>query len=256
MQWMWKGLHSEATPLCPADSVGKPYECNECDESFTHQSIVRLHQRIHTGVKPCICTECRQAFIQKTHLVAHQKIHSGKKPYECSDYGTSFPSKSQLHEHSKTHTGKKPIPAQDVGRSSPKDQTSLYTRRLGLDKELMFILNVEGPSLTSQSWWHIREFILVKNLMNAVTVVKSLRRSHTSLYTWMFILEGNLLYGLNEKHPELPHDHSSNTSPLFSNAALPLVPYEPSWLPHSCSGISQKGTVPSWIITLSRNCIS
>ena len=147
---------------------------------------------------------CRQAFIPKTHLVAHQKIHSGEKPYEYSDYGTSFPSKSQLREHSKTHTGKKPIPAQDVGRSSPKDQTSLYTRSFGLDKELMFILNVEGPSLRSQSWWHIREFILVKNFMNAVTVVKSLHRSHTSLYTWMFILAGNLPYVLNEKHPELP----------------------------------------------------
>jgi uncharacterized Zn-finger protein len=84
-------------------------------------------------------------------LVAHQKIHSGEKPYEYSDYGTSFPSKSQLREHSKTHTGKKPIPAQDVGRSSPKDQTSLYTRSFGLDKELMFMLNVEGPSLRSQS---------------------------------------------------------------------------------------------------------
>ena len=58
---------------------------------------------------------------------------------------------NQMHEHSKTHTGKKPIPAQDVGRSSPKDRTSLYTRGFGLDKELMFILNVEGPSLISQS---------------------------------------------------------------------------------------------------------
>lgn len=127
-----------------------------------------------------------------------------------------------------------------------QDQTSLYTRSLGLDKELMFMLNVEGPSLTSQSWWHIREFILVKNLMNAVTVGKSLHRSHTSLYTWMFMLAGNLLYVLNEKHPELPHEHSSNTSP-FPSAILPLVPYEPSWLPQSYSGISQKGTVPSGV---------
>ena len=193
MQWMWKGLHSEATPLCPADSVRKPYECNECDETFTHQSIERLHQRIHSGEKPCICTDVGRLLSRRPTWLHIKKFIVERNHMNTVTMGhLSLP--NQMHEHSKTHTGKKPIPAQDVGRSSPKDRTSLYTRRLRLNKELMFILNVERPSLKSQSWLHIREFILVKNLMNAVTVGKSLPRSRTSLYTWMFILERNCMY--------------------------------------------------------------
>jgi len=167
-------------------SVENPYECNQCGETFIHQWVVRLHQRIHSGEKLCICTDVGRLLSQRPTW-----LHIKKFIVERSHMNT-------------VTMGHLSLPNHNVGRSSPKDQTSLYTRSFGLDKELMFMLNVEGPSLRSQSWWHIREFILVKNFMNAVTVVKSLHRSHTSLYTWMFILAGNLPYVLNEKHPELP----------------------------------------------------
>lgn len=42
---------------------------------------------------------------------------------------------------------KNPIYAQHVGRSSPKDQISLHTRGLILERELMFVLKVEGLHL-------------------------------------------------------------------------------------------------------------
>jgi len=46
-------------------SVENPYECNQCGETFIHQWVVRLHQRIHSGEKLCICTDVGRLLSQR-----------------------------------------------------------------------------------------------------------------------------------------------------------------------------------------------
>nr|XP_012597492.1 zinc finger protein with KRAB and SCAN domains 3-like isoform X1 [Microcebus murinus] len=38
------------------------YKCNECERSFTQNTGLIEHQKIHTGEKPCQCDPCRKGF--------------------------------------------------------------------------------------------------------------------------------------------------------------------------------------------------
>ncbi|CAL4156573.1 unnamed protein product, partial [Meganyctiphanes norvegica] len=40
----------------------KPFQCSECDKSFTHKSSLVIHQRIHSGEKPFQCGQCDKRF--------------------------------------------------------------------------------------------------------------------------------------------------------------------------------------------------
>lgn len=120
---------------------------------------------------PTYALECRQAFSQKIYLTAHQRIN---KPDERSDCGKSFPSKSQLQEHRKTHTGKEPYICTTCGKVFTKRSNLLAHQRTHTRERAYVCIKGGRPSLTSQYWVHIREFILMKTFMNAVSVGKSL----------------------------------------------------------------------------------
>ena len=95
----------------------KPYQCNQCDKAFIdkiqleiHQAIILAlnlitaisvtsfsvnslllkHQKIHTGIKPYQCNQCDKAYIEKGKLLIHQRIHTGIKPYQCNQCDKAF----------------------------------------------------------------------------------------------------------------------------------------------------------------------
>ncbi|XP_042361042.1 zinc finger protein with KRAB and SCAN domains 8-like [Plectropomus leopardus] len=86
----------------------KTYFCDACGKTFANIRCLRLHERIHTGIKEFMCQECGKTFYRREHLIVHVRTHSGEKPYHCDICGKAFSQSQNLTIHKRSHSGEKP----------------------------------------------------------------------------------------------------------------------------------------------------
>ena len=51
------------------------YVCKTCGHGFTRPSHLKIHERIHTGLRPFVCSFCGRSFNQKCNLKKHIWAH-------------------------------------------------------------------------------------------------------------------------------------------------------------------------------------
>ncbi|KAH7643660.1 hypothetical protein HUG17_6022 [Dermatophagoides farinae] len=81
---------------------------HRCDATFTDNSNLICHRRIHTGERPYKCSHCNATFTQNSNLIRHCLIHTGERPYKCSHCNATFTQSSNLTSHRRIHTGERP----------------------------------------------------------------------------------------------------------------------------------------------------
>jgi uncharacterized Zn-finger protein len=80
----------------------KPYECVVCKKTFNQNSGLTKHMWVHTGEKPHKCNICEKSFSQNSDLINHKRVHTGEKPYSCEVCQKSYSTSSSLSYHNKT----------------------------------------------------------------------------------------------------------------------------------------------------------
>merc|ERR1719312_740992 len=81
----------------------KLYKCTVCFKSFLSPSLLKRHERVHTGEKPFTCAVCDKGFSQKHHMQDHERIHTAEKPFTCAVCDKSFTAKQSLQKHERNH---------------------------------------------------------------------------------------------------------------------------------------------------------
>ncbi|XP_030004711.1 zinc finger protein 17-like isoform X2 [Sphaeramia orbicularis] len=79
------------------------FGCPDCDKSFKFQSLLKAHQRIHTGEQPFLCSQCGRRFSFKQSLERHKQTHKSGRKFECLICGEFFKSLVAQREHKSTH---------------------------------------------------------------------------------------------------------------------------------------------------------
>ncbi|CAL8074966.1 unnamed protein product [Orchesella dallaii] len=84
-----------------------------CGKTFVSANTLKIHKKIHTGIKPFVCNfyQCGRAFVTKSTLESHLRTHTGEKPYQCNYCASSFTTSSAKYRHER-HVHKVPDPEQ------------------------------------------------------------------------------------------------------------------------------------------------
>ena len=78
--------------------------CVDCGKYYKNPNTLRMHQKIHTGLRPFTCDVCNKSFWRKDVLGEHFKAHKNQSNYVCQQCGKSFCRRFSLQAHAMSHT--------------------------------------------------------------------------------------------------------------------------------------------------------
>ncbi|XP_037822016.1 zinc finger protein 37-like [Lucilia sericata] len=78
------------------------YKCDECNEVFYSERLLRGHKYKHTGI---FCDICGKTFTQSSNMLNHKIRHTGVKAHKCKECDKEFFTNRELKSHMICHTG-------------------------------------------------------------------------------------------------------------------------------------------------------
>uniref|UniRef100_W8BRP7 Transcription factor E4F1 n=1 Tax=Ceratitis capitata TaxID=7213 RepID=W8BRP7_CERCA len=78
-------------------------QCSYCDKKFTLLGNLRVHEKIHSGLKEFTCEICDRQFHQKHNLEIHMYSHVDDKAYKCKICKKSLKTPNSLEKHLLIH---------------------------------------------------------------------------------------------------------------------------------------------------------
>ncbi|XP_055306136.1 zinc finger protein 888-like [Sitodiplosis mosellana] len=81
---------------------GRRYECHLCKKFSTpNTGPLKIHMRVHTGIRPFRCSICSNRFTQKTSLKRHSKFHINPRPvkFQCLVCARYFSQEMEKQQH-------------------------------------------------------------------------------------------------------------------------------------------------------------
>lgn len=102
-----QSVRSVSSLSSTSSSRPKVYFCDYegCDKAFARPSTLTEHQDIvHRGIRPFECNQCKESFTKQVHLERHLWLHTEERPFHCSHCGKGVITKQHLKRHELTHT--------------------------------------------------------------------------------------------------------------------------------------------------------
>ena len=114
-----QGVQSEADE----NPEEKWFPCKWCPKKYPKPSILKIHERSHTGEKPYLCTECGKGFRILSGLRSHEERHLGVRKHRCTECSKSYANASALQEHFDAHKGIKRYKCLECPKSFRQQQS-------------------------------------------------------------------------------------------------------------------------------------
>ncbi|KAM4712120.1 uncharacterized protein FYW61_021114 [Anableps anableps] len=89
-------------PTDAADQHGH-LSCADCGKVFRFHSLLKAHQRVHTGEQPFSCSQCGRQFSFKQSLERHKQTHSSGNKFLCLICGKLSKSAAEHTRHKSGH---------------------------------------------------------------------------------------------------------------------------------------------------------
>lgn len=97
-------LKKHTTAVHPENIVDPDlFVCGFCQKEFHVKERLKMHMRIHSGVRPYKCTMCSMNFCRPSQLKFHQDSHSKDKRFFCPHCPVKYISQYKLRDHIKKH---------------------------------------------------------------------------------------------------------------------------------------------------------
>lgn len=85
------------------------FQCKVCHKCYVNDYSLKVHERIHTGIRPYKCHICKKDFYQSSNLKTHIAKHNSNKKFQCKVCNKRFMFDFDLKHHETCHDKEKAL---------------------------------------------------------------------------------------------------------------------------------------------------